>query len=223
MLGDSVRRRQPKRRGSREPGEPRTRGDRNWKKTLIAIAVALVVPFAVGYLVAVYVLFPPTEVSSSGIPVPDLIGSTVSEAQRDLVGAGLGEMEITELPHPEAEEGTIIAQSPLPGQELRAGAGVRVALSSGRAQVMVPDVLGFNADRAESMLARSGFTVTRSVQESPAAEGRVIRTDPEPGQQRILPAAVTLIVSAGPPAFPDSAAFPDSVAFPDTTAPPPPR
>jgi serine/threonine-protein kinase len=216
MLGDSVRRRQPKRRDRSSKGE---RSERDWKRLIIAITAALFAPFAIGYLVAVYVLFPPTEVSGSGTPVPDLVGRTTSEAQRDLVAAGLGEMEITELPHPDVDAGTIIAQSPLPGQQIRPGADVRVALSSGPARVLVPDVLGFSADRAESMLARAGFDVTRSVEESVASEGRVIRTDPEPGQPRTLPASVTIIVSAGPPAEPDAGAFPDTTgAAADTTA-----
>jgi serine/threonine-protein kinase len=209
MLGDSVRRRQPKRRA------PRTsdgRGGGNWKRVITALGVALFVPFAVGYLVAVYVLFPPTEVSGSGTPMPDLIGRTTSEAQRALVAAGLGDMEITELPHPDVDAGAVIAQSPLPGQQLRPGADVRVALSSGRARVMVPDVLGFSADRAESMLTRAGFEVTRSLEESPASAGRVIRTDPEPGQPRTLPASVTIIVSSGPPAIPEPGVFPDTSA-----------
>lgn len=218
MLGDSVRRRQPKRRVPRERGEGSSRGDRNWKRILIALAVALIVPFAIGYIVAVYVLFPPTDVSGSGIPTPDLTGRTTSEAQRELVAAGLGEMEITELPHPDAEAGTVIAQSPLPGQQLREGADVRIAVSSGPARVLVPDVLGFGADRAEATLSRAGFTVTRSDQESPAPAGQVIRTDPGPGQPLVLPAAVTLLVSTGPPAIPDSGIFPDSTVGQDTVA-----
>lgn len=209
MLGDSVRRRQPKRRAPRASDGS---GERNWKRLITGLAAALIVPFAVGYLVAVYVLFPPTQVSGSGTPMPDLIGRTTSEAQRDLVAAGLGDMEITELPHPEVDAGSVIAQSPLAGQQLRPGAGVRVAVSSGRARVMVPDVLGFSADRAESMLTRAGFEVTRSLEESPASEGRVIRTDPEPGQPSTLPASVTIIVSSGPPAVPEPGAFPDTTA-----------
>ena len=216
MLGDSVRRRQPKRRTARERSGSAAR-DRNWKRTLIAVAAALLVPFAIGYILAVYVLFPPTEVSGSGTPVPDLIGATTGEAQRRLVEAGLGEMEITELPHPDAEQGTIIAQSPLAGQQLRPGAGLRVALSSGPARVLVPDVLGFSADRAESLLGRAGFDVARAEQESPADSGRVIRTDPEPGLPQVLPATVTLIVSTGPPALPEPGAFPDSTVGADTT------
>jgi len=221
VLGDSVRRRQPRRRLSHEPAENGS-GERDWKRILVALAAVLVVPFLIGYLVAVYVLFPPTQVSGSGTPTPDLIGRTTSEAQRELVAAGLGDMAVSELPHPEAEPGTIIAQSPLPGQQLRPGAGVRVALSAGPARVLVPDVLGFGADRAESMLTQAGFQVTRSEEESAAPQGRVIRTDPEPGQPALLPASVTLIVSTGPPAVPDSGVNADSAVLPDTSAASPP-
>jgi serine/threonine-protein kinase len=202
---------------SRDPAENGS-GERDWKRILVALAAVLVVPFLIGYIVAVYVLFPPTLVSGSGTPTPDLIGRTTSEAQRELVAAGLGAMTVSELPHPEAEPGTIIAQSPLPGQQLRPGAGVRVALSAGPARVNVPDVLGFGADRAESMLTQAGFQVTRSEEESAAPQGRVIRTDPQPGQPALLPASVTLIVSAGPPAVPDSGVPPDSAVLPDTSA-----
>lgn len=211
MLGDSVRRRQPGR--SRREGGSAPHG-RNWKRLLISLAAALVVPFAIGYLLAVFVLFPPTEVSGSGTPVPDLTGESTSDAQRALVAAGLGEMEIIELPHPDAAPGTIIAQSPLPGQQMRPGGNVRVAISTGRARVVIPDVLGFSGDRAASMLTRAGFRVTLTPMQSPAPVGRVIRTAPEPGQALELPADVELIVSSGPPAVPDAGAFPDSAAAP---------
>jgi eukaryotic-like serine/threonine-protein kinase len=208
MLGDSVRRRQPQRRGGRSG----SRSDsRNWPRTLVLLAAALVVPFAVGYIVAVQVLFPPSQATGAGgTPVPDLIGRSVGEAHRDLVAAGLGDMPTTELPHPEVPAGRIIAQSPLPGQQLLSGSTVRVAVSSGPARVLVPDVLGFSADRAESLLRRSGFQVTRAVLESPAPAGRVIRTEPEPGTASTLPTNVNLIVSSGPPAEPETGAFPDT-------------
>ncbi|HEX6135060.1 MAG TPA: PASTA domain-containing protein [Longimicrobiales bacterium] len=211
MLGDSVRRRQPRRYASgSDDGAP----PRDWKRSLLWLAAALLLPLLIGWLIAVYVIFPPTEMTGDGVAVPDLIGLDASAAQRELVAAGLGDMQTEQLPHPEAEPGSIIAQSPLPGQQLRAGSDVRIAVSSGPPRVVIPDVLGFSAERAASMLSRAGFQVTRSEQESPAPAGRVIRTDPEPGQGLVLPAAVTLIVSAGPPALPQPG------ALPDTTPPP---
>jgi beta-lactam-binding protein with PASTA domain len=37
---------------------------------------------------------------------------------------------------------------------------VRVALSAGRPRAVVPDVIGFSATRAESLLRRAGFEVS---------------------------------------------------------------
>jgi hypothetical protein len=200
MLGESVRRRQ--RSGRSAHGKPGPRGRRSkWRPLMFVVPIALVLPFIIGYFVAVYVLFPPppAEVAGTGIAVPNLVGSSAADARRALVTAGLGDLLVTELPHPTAAAGQVIAQSPLPGQQLRGGAAVRVALSAGRPEVVTPDVYGYSAERAESLLRRAGFDVQRLDEESTLAAGRVIRTEPSPGQLLGLPAVITLVVSSGPP------------------------
>jgi hypothetical protein len=213
MLGESLRRRQPKRRSSARPEGAGGRG--RWKPLLWILPLALVVPFAIGYVLAVYVIFPPEQASGAGIPVPDLVGRSLLEARTDLSVAGLGDVEVTELPHPTEAVGIVIAQSPLAGQQLRPGAGVQVAVSGGRARVQVPDVQGFSAQRAEALLRRSGFQVQAATQESNVPAGRVIGTDPPGGEERILPATVTLLVSSGP-----AVVQPDTIP-PDTLPGPP--
>jgi eukaryotic-like serine/threonine-protein kinase len=190
VLGESVRRRQHHRPTHVGPRP------RRWLTWLIGIPLALLLPFLIGYFLAVRVLFPPPQASGTGIPVPDLIGRDQAEAQRLVLSAGLGGLQPTVLPHPSAPSGQIIAQSPLPGQQLRSGAAVQVALSSGRPRVRVPDVIGFGAEGATSMLRRSGFDVIQARQESAGAPGRVVGMDPTPGQVRPLPATVTIVVSA---------------------------
>jgi eukaryotic-like serine/threonine-protein kinase len=197
-----MRRRQPKRRGQGGPkrgtGEPG-----RWRMLLWLLPVVAVVPFVIGYFLAVYVIFPPAAASGAGVPVPQLTGLSVMDAQAELVVAGLGNLDVTELPHPSAAPGVVIAQSPLPGQQLRPGAGVRVAISRGRPRVLVPDVQGFAVDRALLMLRNAGFDVEQATQESPLPAGRVLRTEPVAGEARMLPASVTLVVSAGPPPEPE--------------------
>ncbi|CAN5823148.1 hypothetical protein BH23GEM9_BH23GEM9_24540 [soil metagenome] len=206
MLGESVRRRQPGGR-SRAPTRKRFR----WRPLLIALPFALLLPFLAGYLIATYMLFPPPQVTGAGISVPDVVGRSAGEAQQALVAVGLGPLDVSELPHPSAPAGQVVAQSPLPGQQLRAGAGVRVAISAGRPRVLVPDLQGFTADRAETMLVRSGFTVDRVVQESAVAAGRVIGTEPAAGSALMLPSSVMLIISSGPPAPPPDSLLHDTV------------
>jgi beta-lactam-binding protein with PASTA domain len=202
MLGDSLRRRR---------GASSSTTHSPWRKLLLGVPLALIVPFAIGYLVAVFVIFPAREVAASGIPVPDLTGRSESDAQRELRAVGLTLLTITEQPHPEVSAGRVIAQSPLPGQQLRSGAGVRVAVSSGRPRAIVPNVLGFMAERAQSMVQRSGFTVTTVTEENPSSVGRVIRSDPRPGEERELPATVTLVISAGLPTPPPDTAIIDTL------------
>lgn len=219
MLGESLRRRLPRQRRRRasqpSAGTGRDRpGRRFW---VISLTLALLVPFAIGYVLTVFVIFPPQPVAPAGIPVPSLYGKTVLEAERLLARAGLGRLQITPLPNPTSPEGDITAQSPLPGQQLRSGADVRVAVSSGPVQVRVPDVLGQTAERALERLQQLGFTVARVDSQSPVDSGRVFAVDPATGTVARLPALVTLHVSLGAP--PDSLA-PDSLAVPppDTLA-----
>jgi eukaryotic-like serine/threonine-protein kinase len=213
MLGESLRRRQPGRKRRDAERGPSRSG--RWKPLLWALPVAMVLPFFIGYALAVYVIFPPAEATGAGVPVPELVGRSLIDAHAELAVAGLGDLDVTELPHPTAAAGVVVAQSPLAGQQLRPGAGVSVAVSRGRPQVLVPDVAGFAADRATVTLRRAGFEVVQTTQESTVAEGRVLRTEPAAGAREVLPATITLFVSAGPPPEPEP--FP-----PDTLGPPPP-
>lgn len=198
MLGDSVRRRNPQRK-PRGPRRARGRGlgVRFW---VLGALAALLVPFAVGYVVAAFLLFPAPAVEETvGIPVPALRGMSTVAAERALAQAGLGSLVVTSFPNPRAPEGEIVAQSPLPGQQWRAGADVRVGVSAGLPRALVPDVLGETAERAEQALRRAGFEVVRTDVESAVAAGRVVSLQPAPGSEARLPATVTLSVSLGPP------------------------
>jgi beta-lactam-binding protein with PASTA domain len=225
MLGDSVRRR---RGGKRPPGASRAprrraagRGARFW---IVAVLAALVVPFAIGYLVASAVLFPPPAVADAGVPVPDLRGMTQVEARLALAEAQLDAPDLSSLPHPDLEEGRVLAQSPLPGQQVLPGSVVRVAVSSGPPMAQIPDVRGFDHERAILLLERLGFTVESQDVESEAMAGQVMDVDPPPRTTVRVPSTIRLVVSLGPPdlgpeGFPwDSLAVPDTLAPPDTGA-----
>ncbi|MGH7445495.1 MAG: PASTA domain-containing protein [Longimicrobiales bacterium] len=237
MLGDSVRRRR-RGRASVDDGSSHARKRRGGRRTLWQwLVAAVLVPFGVGYAVAALVLFPPTDEASAlegGVPAPELIGETTGDAEQELAALGLGALEAMELPHPDAAPGEIIAQDPLPGQHLRAGAGMRVAVSSGPPRARVPDVVGFPLERARALLQRLGFEVASVERLSDTPTGRVTAITPEPGSEQRLPATVTVVVSIGRPADldappvepqPDSPAdtAPDTpvIAPPDTPAPPP--
>jgi len=221
VLGDSVRRRNPakptaKKKKTRPPENGRE-GFR-WKLWIPVMVGAAVLPFLIGYAIAVWLIFPAPEVAGAGIPVPALRGMSEAEGRQALAAAGLGGLEVRRLPHPDMPEGAIIAQAPLAGQQVRADAGIRAAVSSGPPRVIVPDVVGLPAERAQGMLERLGFEVLADEvpEESEVEPGRVLRTQPAPGERVVLPATVRVTLSAGPPPPVDTLGSPT-----DTLQPPP--
>ncbi len=187
------------------------------KKKIFLIGLGvLVATFGLGYLVATRILFPPLPKPVSGIVVPSLQGVVVAEADRRLGPLGLKRApDVIEVAHPTQPPGIIVAQSPLPGQQLRAGSVVRVAVSGGLPRVRVPNVVGFDVERATNVLSQLGLAVDQRSELNERPIGTVLRIIPEPGQRQPVPARVTLVVSAGPPPTP-----PKDTA---TAAPPPPR
>jgi serine/threonine-protein kinase len=76
---------------------------------------------------------------------------------------------------------------------------IRVIVSQGPERRVVPRVEGFLASQAERMLAASGFRVAVRRVRALRAPGSVVGTEPEAGTSVQMPAAVSLLVSAGPP------------------------
>ncbi|MGH7468485.1 MAG: PASTA domain-containing protein [Longimicrobiales bacterium] len=176
------------------------------KSALFWVGVALGL-FAVGYLTAVFVLFPPLPVPEDGISVPNVLGQDVEGARQRLQPLRLEVGDTVSFPHAQVPAGQVVAQSPLNGQQLRAGDRVSLGLSSGPPAVVVPDVVGMGARRAENLLERLGFNVNQTTETSDRPNGTVIRSSPQAGSRQSLPARVHITVSA---------ARPDSVQL-DTT------
>lgn len=211
MLGDSMKRR----RGDPKPAKPeRERRNRSvppfsWGRWLGVALVVLAGSFLVGYLISTQLLFPVPETAGAGIPVPELYGERWSEAEAQLQVLGLQLGEMRRIASMGTERGRVLAQDPLPGQQLRPGAEVSLGVSAGPPELRVPPLVGLGEATARDLLEQLGFDVvvrqTRS-EEFPA--GVVTRADPRPGTAQQLPARVTLIVSSGSPdAGADTARF----------------
>ncbi len=182
----------------RKPAAKRTRPVK-WGVVIPATIAALLLPFGVGYAIAVFVLFPSPKVEGGGgIVVPNLVGLSIAEAEQMLSEAGLGGLATMEVPNPDATAGRVTAQDPLAGQQLRAGTGVSVSVSSGRPRIAVPDVEGLTAEAAGQVLRRLGFDARILEEGSMVTEGRVFRMDPVAGTRMQVPSTVTIVVSTGP-------------------------
>jgi beta-lactam-binding protein with PASTA domain len=202
MLGDSIRRRRGigRRRAPRSRDAKPPRGDGlRWRVWVPASLAVIALSFGLGYLLAVRVLFPPSPPGVAGVRVPELVGLSQTEARRELTAAGLTVADVMELPHPDRPAGVVLAQSPLGEQHVPPGTSVALAVSIGQSRAAVPDVIGFTAERAAELLGRRGFQIGRRDRLSDAPVGQVLGTEPAAGTELTLPAAVTLLVSMGPP------------------------
>lgn len=123
--------------------KPKVRTSPRWNRLISLKAFGIifgvtVLMFAIGYGVAVRILFPPLAEPETGITVPSLRGQTVQGAQEILRELGLRVTEVTEIEHPTEPMGLVTAQSPLPGQQLREMGAVRLAISAGPAPTPAP-------------------------------------------------------------------------------------
>jgi serine/threonine-protein kinase len=92
--------------------------------------------------------------------------------------------------------GTVISQSPRAGVDVRERTSVRLTVSSGPAEVAVPDVTGLDETSARLALERAGFQVqvTDESITDPARDGVVLRQTPSGGSRAEDGAVVTLVV-----------------------------
>lgn len=228
MLGDSIRRRRPVRRpGSKDqdeatvskPGRPRPGGGRDrfpWLTWAGLAALVLLVSFGLGYVLATQLIFPRPRTAGAGVAVPALYGMEREAAEEALQRLGLRVGPVTDVASLRVRAGRVLAQDPVPEQQLRPGGEVGLAVSTGPPSVRVPPVLGLPASTARDLVEAAGFEVeVRQVRTTAAAQGLAVRTEPEAGSVVRLPATVELVVSVGPE--PDEAPDPGEPGAP--TAP----
>jgi beta-lactam-binding protein with PASTA domain len=170
------------------PGPP----PREWWPWLLALAL-LVVGALVGWLI-----FHNTGGSSTttqGTTVPSVIGLTYPKATARLTQAGF-RSQIKRQTSEKAKD-TVIAQSPAAGAQVDPGAVVTITVSSGRAGVEVPDVVGLRTPAAVTDLQAAGFRAKASRVFSPKPSGTVIAQQPAAGDRAEKGTEVKLQVSKG--------------------------
>jgi eukaryotic-like serine/threonine-protein kinase len=131
--------------------------------------------------------------------VPDVRNLTSAQAMRKLTRAGF-------KPTPQSRSsatvpvGTVISTEPSQGVPLLAGSPVTVLVSSGPAQVDVPEVIGQSEAEARASLRAAGLhagAVTKREEPSQAA-GTVLSQSPAAGSPLRSGEAVSLVVAKSP-------------------------
>ena len=152
-----------------------------------------------GYLIAALVLFCAPLFASTKI-VPRVLDLPVSEAEQTLEQVALRGRETERISHPTAARGTVVWQDPPQGVVVTEGATVDLSVSEGPQRVPVPDVAGYTADLARTLIESAGLELgsVASAQTS-APRGVAVNTRPPAGATMLPGTPITLVVSVGAP------------------------
>lgn len=140
----------------------------------------------------------PAQPAAGSVTVPaDLVGKQYADAVTELQNLGLG-VKRTDVADSRPVD-SVLAVSPPPGQKLKRGDLVELAVSSGPANVLEPDVTGTDLPTATQRLQAAGYTVGRvtTTDKATQASGLVVAQDPPAGTSGHKGDAVNLTVSAG--------------------------
>ena len=161
-----------------------------WWKSSRAIRT-FVLSAAVGLAAGAYWLWPrqPT--------VPDLTGTTLSDAAAKLEAATLVVGRTTYQQDTEKNPGTVLSQSPSPNARVRSGTAVDIVLVQRPALVEVPVLTGKSLDAAQRVLRDLHLAVGNISREpkSHIAQNTVLDEFPKPGKKVDLGTAIDLVVS----------------------------
>jgi serine/threonine-protein kinase len=128
---------------------------------------------AKGQSVIITVGVPPETVA-----VPDVVGTNLDQAQRNITGARLTP-QIQEVDSV-AAKGRVLKQDPAGGAEVKAGTTVTLTVSRGN-QLEMPDLQGQTPSQAQNALQRLGWTGTLRVATAPTNDpdlvGLILRQD----------------------------------------------
>jgi beta-lactam-binding protein with PASTA domain len=167
---------------------------RAWWPWLLAVGAALALAVA-GY--AVYDRVQDQIDSNTPVAAGDYQGIKESLAVEAILDDGF-EPKVRRLPNAEAEPGTVYDQDPSPGTRLAKGSIVTVLVSTGKAKVRVPTVVGKTEADAVAELTRAGLDANSVQINSGEPPGIVTAQSPAPGTVLVEDSEVRINVSKGP-------------------------
>ncbi|XCM31114.1 Stk1 family PASTA domain-containing Ser/Thr kinase [Streptomyces parvus] len=163
----------------------------NTSTILLVVAGILVL---IGAILIGRVIFSENE-GDNQVKAPNLVGSTLEEAQTLASRTGVTVQKGADEPCEEQEKGQICSQDPAAAAMMDKDGTVTVVVSSGAPQVEVPNVLEKSEDGAREELESKGFSVNVTTAESEAAEGTVIKQNPKGGQKADEESEVTITIA----------------------------
>ncbi|ALE75487.1 MULTISPECIES: Stk1 family PASTA domain-containing Ser/Thr kinase [unclassified Pseudonocardia] len=134
--------------------------------------------------------------SPDQVSVPDVLGQTPEQARSTISAVGLLPDQQNQ-PSDVAQIGKVVRTDPGGGNQVAENSRVTVFVGTGPAEVTVPSLVGSSPSDAEVQLREAGLQVggTTEQETSDSSQiGKIIRTDPGPGQRVPGNTSVALVV-----------------------------
>lgn len=131
--------------------------------------------------------------------VPNLVGKEVVYALEVLTDLGLNTKVKQMAFHPGVPKHHIVSQYPVAGTEIKHGRDVRLIISRGPRNVIVPNLSGLNLAQANIILDQNGLKqgeISR-VYHNKVAHEAIVTQHPQPGGFAIRGDGIRLLVSSG--------------------------
>ncbi|MCS7299342.1 MAG: PASTA domain-containing protein [Spirochaetia bacterium] len=163
------------------------------RKALFLLSLSFLVFFVFSVIVIAILLTP-----SKTVVVPDVVGDDIIGALVEIGNAGLVpnmEVVISE----DKPRGIVVRQIPSPGNIVREGKSIKIFVSLGSGEFVLPDFTGKQIEELRSFLASKGVYIS-SVEyvQSEMEQGTVIKTYPSFGSKLKPGSQVVVYVSSGP-------------------------
>lgn len=132
-----------------------------------------------------------------GIEVDNVVGKKEADAKATLEGKGF--KVTTEYQYSDTvEAGNVVSSNPVAGSLGKKDDVIKLTISRGKEDVLVPNVVGQTKETAESKLNSVGFGVTSTTQTSDTiSQGKVISQSVEGGKKAAPGTVIALVISIG--------------------------
>ena len=133
------------------------------------------------------------QVSQNSATVPDVTGVARAAAEATLKAAGFV-VSVQQRASATVASGRVIQQAPTGGVTAQTGSTVMIVVSTGIAQVSVPDVFGMTQAAATNALTAVGFRTRVTLQTGGGTVGTVVDQNPNANVRRPAGSTVTITV-----------------------------
>ena len=133
------------------------------------------------------------------VEVPDLTGSSQTEALNDLQSLGF-KVGIENSAHPDVPEGSVIRTQPPANTSTNPDTLVTIIVSVGPEAYPIPYVVDLETERAIYVIEESGFTIGQKIEvnDDNVPIGFIISQNPMAGKKMGPGSTIDLVISSGP-------------------------